>query len=184
MKLDIIFHYEVDDITGEIKYIGKEEIKVDTFKSTNKKVLNTDTDTEPKLYLLENKYRLNAKAIALLKPTNDDRIDIKYEIGNIPVIGLDSVFGTNNGCKISKSNTVSLRGAKFDQLSKYGNEFTLIEHTDKEGLFILQPLIEPSPLNGDENVNIENVDINFNFEDLFLEEDADKKEIDVNLFKF
>ena len=30
MKLDIIFHYNVDENTGEMTYIGKDEITVDT----------------------------------------------------------------------------------------------------------------------------------------------------------
>ena len=33
MKLDILFHYNVDEQTGEITYIGKEEIKVETLKN-------------------------------------------------------------------------------------------------------------------------------------------------------
>ena len=30
MKLDIVFHYLVDENTGEMTYIGKEDITVDT----------------------------------------------------------------------------------------------------------------------------------------------------------
>ena len=30
MKLDILFHYDVNEETGEITFIGKEEISVDT----------------------------------------------------------------------------------------------------------------------------------------------------------
>ena len=32
MKLDIVMHYSVDETTGEITFIGKDEIKVDTAK--------------------------------------------------------------------------------------------------------------------------------------------------------
>ena len=34
MKLDIVMHYSVDEKTGEITFIGKDEIKVDTAKKT------------------------------------------------------------------------------------------------------------------------------------------------------
>ena len=30
MKLDILMHYDVDEQTGEVKFIGKEEVSVDT----------------------------------------------------------------------------------------------------------------------------------------------------------
>ena len=40
MKLDILMHYEVNEMTGEVKFIGKEEISVDTAstKRTTSKV--------------------------------------------------------------------------------------------------------------------------------------------------
>ena len=34
MKLDIIMHYSVNETTGEIVFLGKDEIKVDTAKKT------------------------------------------------------------------------------------------------------------------------------------------------------
>ena len=36
MKLDIIFHYNVNEQTGEITYIGKDEVTVDTATKTSK----------------------------------------------------------------------------------------------------------------------------------------------------
>ena len=36
MKLDVIMHYNVDEKTGEITYIGKEEVTVDTAKTASK----------------------------------------------------------------------------------------------------------------------------------------------------
>ena len=36
MKLDIIMHYNVDEQTGEITFIGKDEVTVDTAKTASK----------------------------------------------------------------------------------------------------------------------------------------------------
>ena len=36
MKLDIIMHYEVNEHTGEVVFIGKEEVTVDTAKKVLK----------------------------------------------------------------------------------------------------------------------------------------------------
>ena len=73
MKLDILFHYDVDPTTGEIKFIGKEEVTVDTGKktastskastSTAKEILGGDT---PKLVLEDSKYLINPAAASAL----------------------------------------------------------------------------------------------------------------------
>ena len=63
MKLDILFHYDVNEQTGEITYIGKEEIHVDTVatkkaassKSSSAKV---DENPEPIITLDSNKFLL------------------------------------------------------------------------------------------------------------------------------
>jgi hypothetical protein len=48
MKLDIIFHYEVNEQTGEITFIGKDEITVDTAKkTTSTKSTKTKTNDNP-----------------------------------------------------------------------------------------------------------------------------------------
>ena len=48
MKLDIVMHYSVDETTGEITFIGKDEIKVDTAKKTSRKS-STKKDENPEL---------------------------------------------------------------------------------------------------------------------------------------
>ena len=60
MKLDVVMHYEVDETTGEIKFIGKEEITVDTAsaktsKSSTKKSTSKIDDNPEHLITLESK---------------------------------------------------------------------------------------------------------------------------------
>ena len=144
MKLDILFHYEVDEQTGEIKYIGKEELKVDTSnkKSSSKpssKSSKIDNNTEPIVTLESNKLVITQGAVELLQICEDCRVDIKYEKKDrkaVPIIGTDSAFGTKGGNKLTKSNTVSYRGAANEKLASYGTVFKL-EPTKNKGIFYL-----------------------------------------------
>ena len=105
MKLDIIFHYNVDEQTGEITYIGKEEVTVDTAsttkKSTSKKsTTKVDDNSDPIVTLDSNKLILTQGAVDLLQVCEDCRVDIKYEKKDkkaVPVIGTDAAFGTKAG---------------------------------------------------------------------------------------
>nr|DAX08867.1 MAG TPA: hypothetical protein [Bacteriophage sp.] len=148
MKLDILFHYDVNEQTGEITYIGKEEIKVDTTeqkkspsksssnKSTSSKV---DSNPEPIITLESNKLVLTQGAVDLLQICEDCRVDIKYKKKDkkaVPIIGTDAAFGTKGGNKLTKSNTVSYRGAANEKLSAYGTTFKL-EPTEDNGIYYL-----------------------------------------------
>ena len=182
MKLDIIFHYDVNEQTGEITYIGKEEITVDTTKttkysskSTSKKV---DNNSEPLVTLDSNKLILTQGAVDLLQVCEDCRIDIKYEKKDkkaVPIIGTDSAFGTKGGNKLLKRNTVSYRGAANEKLATYGTTFKL-EPTSNEGIYYLVGDAEPEEIKvPDEIVNIEDEldidtldDINLNLDDTEL----------------
>lgn len=102
MKLDILFHYEVDETTGEIKYIGKEELTVDTKKTSTKSSTTSkvDTNPEPLITLDPNKLILTQGAVDLLQICPDCRVDIKYKKKGkttIPIIGTDAAFGTKSG---------------------------------------------------------------------------------------
>ena len=105
MKLDIIFHYDVNEQTGEITYIGKEEVTVDTAsttkKSTSKKsTAKVDDNSDPIVTLDSNKLILTQGAVDLLQVCEDCRVDIKYEKKDkkaVPVIGTDAAFGTKAG---------------------------------------------------------------------------------------
>ena len=79
MKLDIIFHYDVDTTTGNITYIGKDEITADTSeksvkKSSSKKV---DSNPEPIITLDTNKLILTQGAVDALQICEDCKVDIK-----------------------------------------------------------------------------------------------------------
>lgn len=173
MKLDILFHYNVDEQTGEITYIGKEEIKVDTIK------VPVVQDGEPKLYLEENKCKLSTAACGLLGIGAGDKIEIEYTEqngGTVPVISL------NKGNKLTKSLTIAYRGNKNKELAKYGSEFTIIS---KGGLFVLDSGVAVKPEVKDENLEVPE-DINLeelNLDDLADTEDANVNSIDSNFFK-
>ena len=184
MKLDILFHYEVDETTGEIKFIGKEEITVDTATSekkttTKKSTTKVDNNPDPIITLDPNKLILTQGAVDLLQVCPDCRVDIKYKKkGNItvPIIGTDAAFGTKSGNKLTKTNTVSYRGAANDKLSTYGTVFTL-EPTEDEGIFYLKGDKEPSETKvPDEIINIEN--------DLNVLDDINIEDMEISDFDF
>ena len=135
MKLDIIFHYEVDEQTGEIKFIGKNEITVDTKKTVSKPSSSKiDSNPEPIITLTDNKLILTQGAAELLGVNPDDKVAIKYDKDKNPIIGSDLNFGTQTGNRLTKSLTISCKGDKYNKLSSYGDAFKL-ESTDKAGIF-------------------------------------------------
>ena len=146
MKLDILFHYEVNEQTGEITYIGKEEISVDTKAtksatktSTKASAAKVDANPDPIITLDSNKLVLTQGAVDLLQVCEDCRVDIKYKKKDkkaVPIIGTDAAFGTKAGNKLTKSNTVSYRGAANEKLSAYGTVFKL-EPTEDKGIYYL-----------------------------------------------
>ena len=97
MKLDILFHYEVDEMTGEMKFIGQEEVAVDTAALTKKcatKPAKVEDSDEPLIRLDSNKLVLTTGAVQCMNICADCRIDIKYKRrGNVavPVIGFDKL---------------------------------------------------------------------------------------------
>ena len=164
MKLDIIFHYNVDEQTGEITYIGKDEVTVDTAKTASKSSKSSsskkvDENPDPIVTLDSNKLILTQGAVDLLQVCEDCRVDIKYEKKDkkaVPIIGTDAAFGTKAGNKLTKSNTVSYRGAANEKLSAYGTVFRL-EPTKNEGIYYLvgDKELEETKV-PDEIINIEN----------------------------
>lgn len=103
MKLDILFHYDVNETTGEITFIGKEEITVDTATTTKRvaaKATKIVENTEPLITLDSNKLILTTGAVEMLNICADCRVDIKYkkkDKTSVPVIGTDTAFGTKGG---------------------------------------------------------------------------------------
>lgn len=163
-KFKVLFTYEQDDETGEVKVINREVINEDlpkAKKTSSKATKKADDDPEPKITLEDNKYSLNNAALELLGVEADDRIDIKFEKRGkvrIPVIGSNASFGTQGGNRLTKSGTVSYRGKNHDLLEEYGTIFTL-KASDKDGIFEMvgdKPLPEEKE---DENVKIEDEEV-------------------------
>ena len=182
MKLDILFHYEVDENTGEVTFIGKEEVTVDTVASTKKratKPANVEDTNEPLIKLDSNKLILTTGAVQFMHICADCRIDIKYKRrGNVsvPVIGTDEAFETKGGNKLTKNNTVSFRGAANEKLAEYGTTF-IIEPSEDNGIFYLigDKMINTIP---DEAIDIEGeLDIEA-LDEICIDDDS------VNLEKF
>lgn len=189
--LSLTYEMSVDTETGEVletKLIDRSVNKpVKAMKATASEVVQ-DNDKEPKLYLEDNKCRLNSKAISLMGISPGDKLDIKYDEGkngSVPVIGTDEAFGTKGGNKLTKSNTIACRGSKNEELSKYGKEFVLAVHPSKVGLFVLtSEEVAVDQLVGDDNVNIDTPEgIDLNLEGLVDDEDANVSSIDTNFFK-
>lgn len=142
MKLDIVMHYSVDEKTGEITFIGKDEIKVDTAKKTStsrKSSSKKDKNPEPIVTLDSTKLTLTQGAVDLLQVCEDCRIDIKYDKKGkqlLPKIGTDAAFKSKGGNLLSGKNTVRYGGANNKKLAGYGTTFKL-EPTEDEGIYWL-----------------------------------------------
>lgn len=192
MKLDILFHYEVNEQTGEITYIGKEEISVDTKvtksatkTSTKASTAKVDANPDPIITLDSNKLVLTQGAVDLLQVCADCRVDIKYKKKDkkaVPIIGTDAAFGTKSGNKLTKSNTVSYRGAANEKLSAYGTTFKL-EPTEDEGIYYLvgdkvqeENSVPDEIIDIESELDIESLD-NINID----EDDKDLEKFDFNL---
>lgn len=175
------FEFSYDTENGEFSVVNTETGEVKTAKAKPKKsIFKNDGSTVPTLTLEDNKYCLNSAAVQLMGVEPDDKLDIKYEKrGNktVVVIGNDEIFGTHGGNRVTKSFTVSFRGNKNAELSKFGTEFTITPHDSKEGLFILNTETVEEEIKGDENVSIED-ELSF-----LMDEDANVTEIDASLFK-
>lgn len=183
--LHLKYNVKIDTDTGEV--VSMEVIdRVLDRPGSPKRSTPPDNEVDPKLYLEDNKFRLNSAAVSIMNLGIDDKVDIKYENG-LPVIGTDNSFGTKGGNKVTKSNTVAYRGKKNEELSKHGNEFTLVAHPSKEGLFVLtSDSVKVEALTGDENVRIdEDEEVSFptDMGDFIEDKDAEVTEIDSNFFK-
>ena len=182
--------FEYNPETNEYKPIGQPEI----IKSTKPK---KEESNEPQLELEENKYHLNSKAVELLNVSAGDKIDIKYQIiGNVnyPVIGKSTVWNSNSGNKLTKSNTVSFRGKANVLLSEFGQTFTFTPWINHDNLFVLigdEPIPElvednnievPTDTEIEEDLPSENLPIEDDFSDIddLLEED----DYEIKNFKF
>ena len=145
MLLDIVFHYDVNETTGEVSYIGQDKISVDSKKTSKKKSSEEKTEVKPKsdkpiITLESNKLVVSEKAKELLKLCDECRVEIKYKDDKnkkgMPVIGINTAFGTNSGNLLRKNGSISFSGSANAKLATFGNEFVL-EPTDIDGVFWL-----------------------------------------------
>jgi len=130
----------VDQSTGELFEETREflddTIKVPkkTSRSSSKKP--KDTDVDPKVYLEDNKIRLNSKAIELMGFEPEQKINILFEKKGrttTPILCED----LKSGNRLTKTYTVSCRGSKHDNLAEYGDTFEIVPYDGKEGYFKL-----------------------------------------------
>lgn len=110
-------------------------------KSVKKTSTNVQLDeSEPKLFVEDNKVILNQKLIDLLQLNPGDSITVSYmkvpDVGFNPVLGKSETLGIK-GNKLTKSNSFSYRGKAHDELIKFGTEFTCSAHTENNQLIVL-----------------------------------------------
>lgn len=131
----------LDETTGEL--ITREATLGDFKEVTPKKATTTrtkkpkDADLEPKIYLEDNKIKLNNKAVELTGFEPEQKINILFEKkGRVttPVLCEDE----KSGNRLTKTYTVSCRGSRHDNLAEYGDIFVVEPYEGKEGYFKLK----------------------------------------------
>ena len=179
----ITYELSIDTETGEIvgtKIVSKKEENNTTPKKVNRKKTQEE-DSEPKVYLEENKIKLNSAALELLGVEAGDKLDVQYDKNNSPLIGTPEAFGSPKlGNKLTKSGTIAFRGSKNEELAKWGNEFNLVDRGN--GIF---GMVNDQIVQDEEEVTDENIEIPDDI-DLSLSVDSlidDAEEVDANMFK-
>lgn len=165
---------ETGELISEERVLGDDTKKVK--KSRTKKV--EDNDPTPKITVLENKLQLNNAASELTGFMADDKVAVKFEKkGRIttPVMMLDE----KEGNRLTKTNTISCRGSKREELLKFGTEFTLEEHPSVVGAFLMKGNVEIE----DDIVDVpEEIASEEELDDAL--EDTDDVSFDIDDFKF
>ncbi len=146
----------VDKETGEIitreATLGdfKEVKKSSSSSGTRTRKPKDDGDPNPKATLLEGKIQLNNAAMELTGWEAEMKIDIRFEKKGkqITPIMLEDMA---KGNRLTKTNTISCRGSKHDNLSEYGTVFDVVPYEGKEGWF---KLVGDAPQKEDDTVEI------------------------------
>lgn len=115
------------------------------FDETTKKVKNLKVVSiepgQPTVQALENKLQLSPAALELIGAKSGDRVTIAYwQVNNQETFPVISKTAEDEGCKITKSRTVSYRGQQMDVLKLYGDNFTI--EPFKDNMFKLVPIKE------------------------------------------
>lgn len=192
--LTLRYSMKINTETGEIvehkllsRTIDKSNFELTEAKSRKKASKKREESNKPELILEANKFTLNTAALELIGVEAGEKIGISYiKIKNnwIPTLEV----AAKDGCKLTKSGTVSCRGSKNQELSKYGEIFEVVPYEDKEGIFFLYGNAETVTLEGDSNINITEVDdslpLDIDLSELVEDKNAEIEEIDSTFFKF
>jgi hypothetical protein len=130
----------VDTETGEV---FTKEATFGDFKEATKKATTTrtkkvkdDGSDEPHATLFEGKIQLNEAAMNLTGFEADMKIDIRFEKKG-RVITPIMLEDPSKGNRLTKSNTISCRGSKNDNLLEYGDVFVVVPYEGKNNVFKL-----------------------------------------------
>lgn len=192
--LTLRYSIKIDTGTGEIvehklisRSVDKSNFELVEAKPRKKASKKKEESNKPELILEANKITLNTAALELINADAGEKIGISYMKINknlIPVLEI----GAKDGCKLTKSGTVSCRGSKNTELSKYGDTFEVVQYENKEGIFFLYGNAEQTVLEGDNNINVEEVDdslpLDVDLSELIEDKETDIEEIDSTFFKF
>lgn len=133
---EVIVSFKFDPETELISDLTCVVDGIEKKKKTTKKVKEILVEGETAGLKLEpNKLVFNGKAVKLMDLNPEDRIIIEYRKDEnkalIPIIGKDVDFNAvGNGNKVTKSFTVTYRGAANKVLAEYGEEFSIEEYSD------------------------------------------------------
>jgi hypothetical protein len=132
---------------------------------TNVKVVSipskySDIDL-PVIEVGDNRLIISPKAIKLMNLHYGDKVSVNYIQKNnemtIPVIGKAETFADPSaGNKVSKSNTVSFKGAQRTILMKYGQIFNIKVYEKWPNVFEMIPISETDISQSDPNLIDEN----------------------------
>lgn len=92
--------------------------------------------------------------------------------------------------KLTKSLGVACRGSKREELSKYGNEFLIVPHETKEGIFILtnedsslEELLDDTIEKEDKLDEAIELPTDIDLQDLIDDEDANITKVSSSIFQ-
>lgn len=168
----------VDTETGEIM---TKEATLGDFKETKKTTTRTkkpkdDGNPNPTATLLEGKIQLNNAAMELVGWEADDKIDIRFEKQGRKITPL-MMEDLAKGNRLTKTNTISCRGAKHDNLAEYGTVFNVVPYEGHDGWF---KLIGDAPEKEDDIIDVPE-EINNPEEDLDIDAGIEAGDISFDL---
>lgn len=190
LKYQVSVNTETGEMTNKCisRKIDKSNFEVSEDKPKRHKSKKEESSV-PTLILEENKYCLNQAAIDLMGIEPGCKLDINYKKKGkeiIPIISIDS----SSGNKLTKSLTVAYRGAKREELSKYGTEFIITPYETENGSFILQNETAKLERALDDTIDKEDgleeeldLPMDIDIQDLIDDKDATTTEVNSSIFQ-